>query len=171
MIGDFGSISNQPTEVRIDGHIVSKDQATDFIGSSVAVTPLEAGPTLVLAEVVRPDQWELGKESTGLPFGGGTGCPASTQQVVRAVWAGGITKPGGDEVDDTERTAYRVIVMDGDDTKVVTPFAMGDLKDGDNNHELCLDVEVDVVRVEFPKGLMTDPREDLNPETSIGLGL
>ena len=44
---------------------------------------------------------------------------------------------------------------------------MADLRDGDNNHELCLDTTANPVRVEFPAGLMTDPIGDLNPATSI----
>ena len=38
---------------------------------------------------------------------------------------------------------------------------------GDNNHELCLDVTGTPQSVYFPAGHLTDPREDLNPETMI----
>ena len=104
-IGDIGSIDNQPVSVAVTGNLVSLDHQTNFIGAQVDVTALEDCPTLVLAEVVGKDQWELDKASTTLPFGGGDGCPASTQQIIRAVWAGGVTKPGGDEIDDLERSA------------------------------------------------------------------
>ncbi len=168
MIGDFGSISNQPVTVEVTGNILSMDHKTNFKGSTVDVTPLEDGPTLVLAETVSEQAWELGKEPTALPFGGGSGCPVDTRQVVRVVWAGGVTKPGGDEIDDKERGAYRVYLeSDGAELAEVTPFAIGDLGDGDNNHELCLDVTAPAVRVEFPAGLMTDPREDLNVATTV----
>ena len=50
---------------------------------------------------------------------------------------------------------------------MIVPFAVADLRDGDNNHELCLDTTAKPLRVEFPAGLMTDPIEDLNPATSI----
>ena len=70
-------------------------------------------------------------------------------------------------MDDLERKAYRVMALDNDTLTTVTPFALGDLGDGDNNHELCLDEVSEVVRIEFPAGLMTDPREDLNIATSI----
>ena len=167
-IGDFGSINNQPRTVTITGNIISLDQQTNFAGAEVSVTALEDGPTLVLAESVAQDQWELNKESSGLPFGGGTGCPTGTKQIVRAVWAGGVTKPGGDDIDDTERAAYKVFVADSDGGEtVVTPMAIGDLGDGDNNHKLCLDVETPATRIAFPENLMTDPREDLNPATSV----
>ncbi|MEM8963494.1 MAG: hypothetical protein AAGD38_18570 [Acidobacteriota bacterium] len=91
-------------------------------------------------------------------------------QVVRAVWAGGITKPGGDEIDDLERVEYRVTVRgaDGEYSDVI-PFAIGDLGDGDNNHELCLDRDGEPVIVFFPAGVMTDPAEDLNPDTRIAI--
>ena len=55
---------------------------------------------------------------------------------------------------------------DEGETELV-PFAIGDLGDGDNNHELCLDRSGLPQRVDFPAGLLTDPREDLNPDTSI----
>ncbi len=170
LVGDFGSIDNQPVSVEITGNIISLDQQTNFKGASVGVTPLEHGPSLVHAEAVAKDQWELDKQATALPFGGGNGCPASTRQIVRVVWAGGVTKPGGDEIDDLERAAYSVFVEDaGGQTKEVIPFAVADLGDGDNNHKLCLDVETRVVRVEFPQGLLTDPREDLNPATAVSV--
>ena len=169
MIGDFGSINNQPETVEVVGSIISLNQRINFKGASVDVTPLEAGPAIVHAEIVDQENWELGKEASSLPFGGGTGCPETTRQIVRVVWAGGVTKPGGAEIDDIEREAYRVIVAGDEGHETITPFAIGDLSDGDNNHELCLNKEVDVVRVEFPKGLMTDPREDLNIASSINV--
>ena len=168
MIGDFGSADNQPVRVEIQGNILSKDQLLNFHGRDVEVTRLEDGPSIMLAEIVPPEEWELGKSVTRFPFGGGSGCPESTRQVVRVVWNGGITKPGGDEIDDAERRAYRVFVRgDGGEPVEISPIAVGDLGDGDNNHELCLDTEAPVLRVEFPAGLMTDPREDLNPATGV----
>ena len=77
---------------------------------------------------------------------------------------------GGGEVDQTEQSAYRISV-EGDDGQLIRiePFAMGDLGDGDNNHKLCLDTRSRPLGVEFPEGLVTDPREDFNPATSIEL--
>ncbi len=168
MIGDFGSAENQPARVEISGNILSHDHRFNFRGGQVDVIRLEHGPSLILAEIVPPDEWDLGQSATRFPFGGGSGCSQSTRQVVRVVWTGGVTKPGGGDVDDVERTAYRVFVHSGaDDPVEMTPFALGDLGDGDNNHELCLDTEAPAVRVAFPAGLLTDPREDLNPATEI----
>lgn len=172
LIGEFGAPENQPVRVDIVGNLLSIDGSMNFRGNSVSVTPLEDGPALVHAEIVPESEWELGKpQSTGVTFGApGDGCPEGTQQVVRVVWAGGVTKPGGDEIDDVERTAYKVFVVEGDEElKAIAPFAVADLVDGDNNHELCLDTTAKPVRVEFPAGLMTDPIEDLNPATSISV--
>ena len=170
LIGEYGSAENQPVQVDIVGNLLSIDGTLNFRNSSSTVIALEEGPTLIYAEVVPESQWDLGKElSTGLRFGApGNGCPEGTQQVVRVVWTGGITKPGGDEIDDVERLAYKVFVEDdAEELNMIVPFAVADLRDGDNNHELCLDTTAKPLRVEFPAGLMTDPIEDLNPATSI----
>jgi hypothetical protein len=132
------------------------------------VIPLEDGATMIWAEVVPEDEWDLGKEASRLAWGGGSGAPEGTKQVIRVTWTGGVTKPGGDEVDDVERVQYKVTVLLEDGSKVeVTPFALADLGDGDNNHELCLDVTGTPLSVYFPEGWLTDPNEDLNPETTI----
>ena len=170
LIGEYGSAENQPVKVDIVGNLLSIDRSINFRDSSVTVIPMEDGPTLIYAEIVPESQWDLGKDqSTGRRFGApGDGCPESTQQVLRVVWTGGITKPGGGEIDDVERIAYRVFIEnDAGELTAISPFAVADLRDGDNNHELCLDTTANPVRVEFPAGLMTDPIGDLNPATSI----
>ena len=93
--------------------------------------------------------------------------------MIRATWAGGVTKPGGGEIDDLEREQYKVTLQnkdgqneDGNSVEVI-PFALGDLGDGDNNHELCLDVTGTPRSIFFAAGYMTDPGEDLNPATNI----
>ena len=168
LLGDYGSSSNQPATVEVIGNLLSIDNRVNFKGKTVEFTPLEDGPSMVLAQMVPSEEWELGKKATFLPFGGGNGCPEGTKQIVRVVWSGGITKPGGKEVDDVERLSYSVTIRDSKgNVSTIAPFALGDLGDGDNNHKLCLDVEGAPINVRFPKGLLTDPREDLNPETFI----
>lgn len=170
LIGQFGEIDNQPARVEIVGNLLSKDGAVNFKGLSIEVTPLEAGPGLVLAELVAESEWYLGFEGTGIPFGGGTGCPDGTRQIVRATWNGGITKLDGVEVDDIERELYRIVFTREDQTTYeASPFALGDLRDGDNNHKLCLDTVDRPVSVSFPAGYLTDPRNDLNGPTSVEL--
>ena len=168
MVGDYGSTENPPVRVEIVGNLLSQDNRINYRGRSVAVVPLVDGPSMVLAEVIPADEWELGKKPTFMPFGGGSGCPEGTRQIVRVTWNGGITKPGGSEVDDLERTSYAITMRDDDGKEsTIVPYALGDLGDGDNNHKLCLDVDGSPVRITFPGGLVTDPREDLNPPTAI----
>jgi hypothetical protein len=168
IIGQYGSAEDQPASVEIVGNLLSIDSQLNFRGARTTVTALEEGPTLEWSEVVPESQWDLGNPGTSFPGGGGDSCPLGTKQVVRVTWAGGITKPGGAEIDDVERQAYQVTMSFGDDDKTaLVPFAVGDLGDGDNNHELCLDRAGSALRVDFSAGLLTDPREDLNPDTSI----
>lgn len=168
IVGSYGSIDDQPAHVKVVGNILSKDKTLNFKGTSTAVTPLEEGPSLVLAETVPEQEWEIGKKASPLLFGGGSACPVGTKQVVRVVWGGGVTKPGGEEIDELVWQQYKVtIIQDSGRELKVTPFALGDLGDGDNNHELCLDVEGAFKSVFFPAGHMTDPREDLNPDTNV----
>jgi hypothetical protein len=87
---------------------------------------------------------------------------------VNVTWVGGVTKPGRGEAGDVERQQYRVTVQqaDGSETEV-TPRFLADLVDGDNNHRLCLDVDGKPRSVLFPAGFLADPRDDLNPDTSM----
>ena len=166
IVGQYGSLEDQPVSVEIIGNLLSKDGQVNFRGARSSVIALEEGPTMEWAEVVPAEMWDLGKSATLLPWGGGSGCPLGTKQVVRVTWAGGITKPGGQDIDDIERAAYRVTMSSRHEGKTeLVPFAIGDLGDGDNNHELCLDRAGLPQYVDFPAGLVTDPREDLNPRT------
>ena len=170
LAGEYGSAEDEPATVQIIGNVLSLDGTVNFKGASVDVTPLEAGPSLVWAEIVPEPQWDLGGEATTSPWGGGNRCPMGTAQIVRVTWNGGITKPGGDPADDNERGLYQVSTVMADRTAAeITPFALADLGDGDNNHLLCLDTTDTVMSVSFPAGHVTDPREDLNPDTAIAL--
>jgi len=166
--GQYGSVNDQPARVEIVGNLLSIDHEVNFKGVSVKVTPLEEGASLVWCEVVPQREWELGKKPTALAWGRGSGASLRSKQVLRVTWSGGVTKPAGGEVDDTERQLYKVKVRLEDGKIVnVTPFALGDLGDGDNNHELCLDVVGTPISVSFPGGKLKDPRKDLNPATTI----
>ena len=162
LIGHYGSAEDQPATVRIVGDIRSLDGSLNLRGATAPVIPLEAGPTLVLAEALPRDKW---------PLGGKGDCPADgLAGIVRVTWAGGVTKPGGDEIDALEMRKYRVTLQQPDGRVVqVTPKAIGDLNDEDNNHELCLGVGGKPVSVFFPAGLVVDPRGDRNPDTRIAV--
>lgn len=170
LVGQLGSVDDQPMTVEVVGNVLSRDNSVNFKGTSVAVTPLEAGPSLVEAQVVPELEWSLGNQGTSMPFGGGTGCPTGTKQIVRVTWNGGVTKPGGVDADDVERALYTVThVREDQSTYESAPFALADLRDGDNNHKLCLNTADRVASVSFPAGHLTDPRDDLNPATSVNL--
>ena len=170
LAGQFGDPSDPPTSVEIVGDVLSLNGNLTFKGTQVAVTPLEAGPSLVWAEIVPESEWTLGRLATGIPFGGGSGCPAQTKQIVRVTWGGGVTKPSGQAADAAEGALYEVIFTSRDEGEgVVTPMALADTGDGDNNHKLCLDDVYPVTSVRFPAGRLTDPRDDLNPATEIAL--
>ncbi|MDX1995239.1 MAG: hypothetical protein SF029_22845 [bacterium] len=171
LIGEFGEADDDPpAQVEVVGEILSsEDQPRSFLETSVEVTPLSAGPFLVIAEQVPQEQWNLGRRGRNQQ---GSGCPEEgTVQIVRATWAGGISNREGDEAGEPEREAYRVTLEDGDGEETeITPFALADLGDGDNNHLLCLDVEGTPLSVFFPEGYLLDPNEDtLNPDTTVAV--
>ncbi len=171
LIGEFGDAENDPpVRVEIVGDILASGaSAANFLGAIVKVTPLSAGPNLIVAESVPQNQWTLDRESGRQQ---GDGCPsADTLQIVRVTWAGGVSNAQGDEAEDVERTLYRVTIKQADGTEAeVIPFALADLGDGDNNHLLCLDVRGEPVAVFFPAGYLLDPNRDtLNPDTSVSV--
>ena len=166
LIGEFGDAADDPpVKVLVVDDLFSDGTSggsVNFRGTQTHVTPLDAGPSLVLAEVV-PE----GGRSTG---DRGSACPGGTQQVVRATWAGGVRRPDGDEAGDAERTLYRVTVERSDGSRhEIVPSALADLGDRDNNHHLCLDTSAPAVSVRFPAGNLVDPNQDLNPDTRVAV--
>ncbi len=170
LVGEFGDAENDPpARVDIIGRLHSIDGALNYLGASVEVTPLEPGPTLIMAEIVSDDAKD---EGLGIRRTQGSKCPAEgVAQAVRVVWAGGVTLENGDEPGDAERALYSVTVQSSDGARRdVAPIALADLGDGDNNHVLCLDTADQPVSVSFPAGVLTDPNGDLNPATSAAVG-
>ncbi len=163
LIGNFGSAKDQPVKVEIVGDILSLDGAVNFRSATASVIPLEAGPTLVRAEALAQPDW---------PQGGESDCPADgLAGIVRATWAGGVTKAdGGGEIDAVEMQMFRVTVQQPDGSMVtIVPTTVGDLNDQDNKHELCLGVAGQATSVFFPAGALVDPNGDPNPDTRIAL--
>ena len=166
LIGELGDAANDPpVKVLIVDDLLSDGRTgrpVSFRGMETHVIPLEAGPTLVLAEVVPEDEWSMS--------GRGSACPAGARQVVRVTWAGGVRLPNGGDPGDAERVLYRVTVERPDGTRDETaPAALAELGDNDNNHLLCLDTADPAVSVAVPAGHLVDPNRDLNPETQVAV--
>jgi hypothetical protein len=149
LMGELGrEPADPPVSVEVTGPL-SLEGGVDGQGLTAPVTPLAAGPTLVLALGLRPGSIA-------------SDCPAATRQIVMAVWAGGVVPgPGSDQ--ERHLGGYRVKTEAGE----AAPFALGDLKDRDNYVHLCLDTDSPARSVHFAAGIVVDPRGDLNPETTV----
>ena len=53
------------------------------------------------------------------------------------------------------------------DTLVVTPFKLADLRDNDNNIDLCLKTKGTPIYVSADAEIAIDPRGDKNPKTGL----
>ena len=162
LIGEFGDApDNPPVSVKVVGDLLSDGSpAINFKGTQVDVTPLADGPSLVLAEPVPEKQWTQETNSTR--------CPQGVKQIIRVIWNGGVRRPDRGEAGEAERKLYRVEVQRADGSSgEVTPIALAELEDRDNNHFLCLDTDDTAVAVSFPGGRLIDPNGDLNPYTTV----
>jgi hypothetical protein len=145
--------TDPPVSVRIVDELLTLD-GRDFrlTAEPVAVTPLDGRPSLVMVERVNPDDVQA---------------PAGTAIALRAVWGGGITATDGNEVTETEWGAYRLTYIDEDgNQQIATPFGIGDLNDFDNNHLLFFADRGQPLSLLLPAGLVTDPNDDVNDDTS-----
>ena len=166
LIGELGDAANDPpVKVLVSDDLLSDrmtGRSVNFRGTETHVIPLDAGPTLVLAEVVPEDEWSMS--------GRGSACSAGARQVVRATWTGGVRLPNGDDPGDAERALYRVTVERPDGSRdEIAPAALAELGDSDNNHLLCLGTADRAVSVAFPAGHLVDPNRDLNPDTEVAV--
>ncbi len=145
LAGAFGTIDAQPKAVEVVGEL------RDVYGRSLkglrteTITPLEAGPSLLLAERFAPDTPGLAGE-----------CPEGTAQVVQLTWEGGVTGPDGADLAEPQRLSVSVTLADGSS---VTPIALAE-HDPDNLVHACLDTAVKA-------GHFHDPRDDANPDTRV----
>ena len=133
-IGEYGSHPDNPPEtVRIVGDLLSRS-GQNYKGQSVKVIPLPEGPIISYAEFfVIDDDYPYVKS------GSGCDCPREeTEMVVRAVWAGGVRAINGKELGDNELEAFQVSLVRETDTIKVSPYKLADLRDNDNNIDLCL---------------------------------
>lgn len=151
LAGPFGTPDAQPRAVEVVGTL------KDIYGRSMTglrsedVTPLEAGPSLVLAEHFPADTPEFAEE-----------CPPSTRQIVQLTWQGGVTGPDGAALGEPQRQAVSIELGDG---TTIRPVALGD-DDPDNFVLVCIDASAPAKSVTVQAGHFHDPGDDANPQTT-----
>ena len=163
LIGEYGSYpDNQPISVKVVGDLLSRT-GHNFKGESIDVIPLEEGPILSYAEY-----FTFTEDYPYVEKGRGCDCPKDeTKTIVKAVWSGGVHSADGDELGPNELNDFKVTLVKGADTVVVTPFQLADLKDNDNNIDLCLKNEGIPILLVVNENIALDPNDDKNPKTQI----
>ena len=152
LIGTFGTANSQPRAVEVVG-VLQELNGEEFGGLRFEdVTPLEAGPDLVLAERYLPDNPGIGGE-----------CPPGSAQVVQLVWGGGVSGPAGTRLEEPQRLGVSIQLEDG---TTVQPTALVD-DDPDNFVIACLDASSPAVEASVAPGLFHDPGDDANPATTV----
>lgn len=162
-IGEYGSHPDNPPEsVKIVGDLLSRS-GQNYKGQSVKVIPLPEGPIISYAEYFHIDN-----DYPYVKSGSGCDCPREeTEIVVRTVWAGGVRAINGEELGNNELAAFQVSLVRGADTIKVSPYKLADLRDNDNNIDLCLKEKGIPILVEAEAGIAIDPRDDANPKTQM----
>ena len=150
LIGPFSPGDAMPVSVEIMDQLEDVDGRSLFGLRIEQVTPLAAGPSLVLAERFAPESPGLGGE-----------CPADAAQAVQLTWEGGVSGPQGAVLGEAQRKAVAVLLEDG---SVVQPLALAD-DDPDNHVIACLIETSPAVSVSVAAGVFHDPGDDANPAT------
>ncbi len=163
LIGEYGDHpENPPVSVKIVGDLWSR-AGQNFKGQIVEVIPLPAGPVLSYSEYFTFDE-----DYPYVERGRGCDCPKEdTRLVVRTVWSGGVRALNGKDLGPNEIDNFKVTLVQGLDTLIVTPYQLADLGDNDNNIDLCLKETGIPIRVEVDENIAIDPRGDSNPKTGI----
>lgn len=161
MVGELGDHpEDKPISLKITGDIMSRS-GQSYNGQTVAVTPLPDGPFISYAE-----HFIIDSDYPYVEKGRGCDCPREkTTQVVRLVWSGGVRATSGAELGESDRDAHTVSLIQGTDTIQVKPFMLADLKDNDNNIDLCLKESGTPFKVSVEAGTVIDPRDDANDYT------
>ena len=85
-----------------------------------------------------------------------------------STWTGGVRLPNREDLGEAQRTLYKVSLTDVDGSRSeVSPAALAELGDEDNNHFLCLDTTTPATAVAFPAGHLVDPNGDLNADSKV----
>ena len=151
LTGTFGTAGAQLRAVEVVGVLYDLDGNGITGLRSEDVTPLEDGPSLVLAERYLPTNPGIDGE-----------CPTGTAQVVQLVWEGGVTGPASATLGEPQRLGVFVRLADGN---TVQPIALAD-DDPDNYVYACLDAASPAIEISVAAGLFHDPGDDANPATS-----
>jgi hypothetical protein len=150
LIGPFSPEDSVPISVEI-GQGLDDVDGRSLSGLRIdSITPLSAGPSIVLAERFAPDAEGLQKE-----------CPEETAQAVQLTWEGGVTGPQGARLAEPQRKAVSVLLANG---VSVTPSHLGDV-DPDNVVVACIGQASPAVSVSVLGGFFYDPGDDANPQT------
>jgi len=150
LTGPFGTLDAQPLGVEVVGDLLDVEGKT-LKGLRSGITPLEAGPSVLLAELFDPQTEGLQGE-----------CPDQTTQVVQLTWEGGVTGPNGSALAEPQRQAVTVLLENGEE---VTPIALAD-DDPDNFVHACLLADSPAESVTVAAGYFHDPADDANPATN-----
>jgi hypothetical protein len=148
LAGPFGSPDQPPSAVEVVGALRTIGGASATGLRTTAITPLGAGPLVVMAEALSP-------AAAGLQGA----CPAGTLQLVQLVWQGGVTGPNGAALGPAQRAAVTLHLAGG---AAIQPTALGD-DDPDNYVLACTDRDEAVEAVSVAAGHFHDPGDDANP--------
>ena len=150
LVGEFASDDDPPLGVEIIGTLLT-DDGVDAEGALIeTVVPLAAGPSIVLAEHYLVSE---------LPTGGTDECPTDTDHIIKLTWEGGVSGPGGADLDESHRLGTTVEYASGE-VRVATLLA--DAFDNDNHVEFCMSAPGEPVAITAGSGLYEDPNGDLN---------
>lgn len=161
LVGEYGEYpDNEPASVKIVGNLLSRS-GQNYKGQEVPVIGLAAGPVISYAEY-----FNLSEDYPFKKRGRGCDCPwQETFLVVRAVWSGGVRNLDGDQLGSAEANDLRVTMVQGKDTVNVKPYMLADLKDNDNNIDLCLKESGRPIKVSAAANIAIDLRDDPNEYT------
>ena len=168
LIGDLGNEQvdpiDPPRKVLVVGDLfTAEDQPggpQNLLGAELEVVSLFDFVRYAYAEVIPEEKW-----GQSVPAGAPAGAPI---WMVQTTWQGGIAPINGDTTGETERQFQR-IGMAQDDGKVtpVVPFAITDIGDNDNHHELWVAGTGVPLWVEMDSEIVQDPRGDPNAADRI----
>ena len=163
LIGEFGNADDDPpVKVLIVDDLLS--DATDspqvnFRGTQVSVIPLEAGPDYFGC---------CGAKGYLVAVRSGNVLPHCHRTGGAGNLTGGVRLPNREELGEAQRKLYKVSLTAANGYRSeVSPAALADLGDADNNHFLCLDTTTPATSVTFPAGHLVDPNGDLNADSKV----